>query len=140
MAKNPCKGTVLQVRISGVYTAVSQIISLDLAETKPETFDATALDSGAAKENAITGFVSHGDLSGDLFLDPALSVHRFLFSIKTAPPAAGTDCKIILTDAGAREVTGTIIAFGMGMAVDMADGLKSSFSATPKAGWTFPSS
>lgn len=138
MAKLKPKGVVIQVRISGVYTAVAQAVSLDLDESKNVTYDANTLDAGTAVPKENTGQSEYGDASGEIFVDHALSGHRFLMALVTTP--ADTDWKFIMTDAGAREINGTGCGFGLGMAVAMGDGIKSSFSITWKTGYTYPTS
>ena len=76
MAKVKCKGTVLQQEISSVFTAVAQVISIDIGETKTETWDSTSLDTGVGKTKSQTGYAEPGDVSFEIFFDPALAGHQ----------------------------------------------------------------
>ena len=125
MAKVVCKGTVLQQEIASTFTAVAQVISVDIGESKTETFETTCLDtSGAGKTKAATGYAEPGDVSFELFFDPVLSGHQAITDLVTTP--AENDFKVIFADDANTELPFTAAGVGVGITVDMADGLKAS--------------
>jgi len=127
MTKIACKGTVLQQEIGTVYTAVAQIISLDLPEMESETFDADTLDVATAGiPYQPTGRTEPGSLSGELFYDPALAGHQALLELLTTP--AAENWKIIFSDTGVSEWTFSSAGLSFGGTVALNDGLKGSFS------------
>jgi len=137
VAKVKCKGTVLQQDIATVFTAVAQVISMELNGVETETFDKTTLDTvGAGKEYGQTGYAEGGSLDGELFYDPVLAGHQAITDIVTTP--ADNDWKVIFADAAATELPFTSAGVGFGIAVAMSDGLKSSFSLKLTGLPTFP--
>lgn len=127
MAKVKCKGTVLQQEISSVFTAVAQVISIDIGETKTETWDSTSLDtSGAGKTKGQTGYAEPGDVSFEIFFDPALAGHQAITDLVTTP--AENNWKVIFADTGSTELPFASAGVGFGATVDMGDGLKASVS------------
>lgn len=137
MAKVACKGTVLQQEIASVYTAVAQVISLDISGSQTETYDATTLDtSGSGKEYAPTGYAETPDINGEVFYDPALAGHQAMTDLIATP--AAQNWKVIYADSGTTEQILAGAGFGFDVTVDMADGLKGSFSikTTGSAGWS----
>jgi len=137
MTKIACKGTVLQQEIGTVYTAVAQIISLDLPEMESETFDADTLDVATAGiPYQPTGRTEPGSLSGELFYDPALAGHQALLELLTTP--AAENWKIIFSDTGVSEWTFSSAGLSFGGTVALNDGLKGSFSLKLADLPTFP--
>jgi len=137
MTKIACKGTVLQQEIGTVYTAVAQIISLDLPEMESETFDADTLDVVTAGiPYQPTGRTEPGSLSGELFYDPALAGHQALLELLTTP--AAENWKIIFSDTGVSEWTFSSAGLSFGGTVALNDGLKGSFSLKLADLPTFP--
>jgi len=135
MAKVICKGTSLKQEIASVYTAVAQIISLNLAGSKAMFFDSTTLDGGVAKTYANTGYSETPEISGELFYDPALSGHQSYTDLIETP--AATNFRITYADQAQTTQTMSTVGHGMDVAVAMEDGLKASFSmkGTGTAGW-----
>jgi hypothetical protein len=127
MAKPTCKGTALQLLIGTVYTAIAQLISLDLPECESETYDADTLDNAnAGIPYAPTGRSEGGSLGFELFYDPALAVQQALVALITTPAAASW--KLLFSDAGASEWTFAGAGISFGGTVALNDGLKGSGS------------
>lgn len=125
MAIKKCKGTLLKVEISSVFTTISQLIELDVGQDAIETFEADYLDnSDAYIPKAQTGRSSAGDISGTLFYDPDLTPHQFFTDTIAAPTTANG--KIILVNND--EHTFVIVSFALGLAIRMNDGLKAPFT------------
>jgi hypothetical protein len=138
MAKIVCKGTALQQLIGTVYTAVAQLISLDLPECESETYESDTLDNAnAGIPYAATGRSEGGSLGFELFYDPALSGHQELLTLITTP--ADESWKVVFADGGSSEwaFTGAGISFGGTVALN--DGLKGSGSIKLDGIPTFPS-
>ncbi|MCH7700664.1 MAG: hypothetical protein IID37_03150 [Planctomycetes bacterium] len=77
MSKVIGKGTVLQESIATVFTAIAQIISLDLPEAETETVEADTLDNAnAGIPYEATGRTEGGSVSGELYFDPTLAGHQ----------------------------------------------------------------
>ena len=132
-----CKGTVLQQEIASVFTAVAQIISMELTGVESETFDETTLDTvGAGKEYGQTGYAEGGSLDFEYFLDPALAGHQAITDLVTTP--ADNNWQLIFADKGAKELPFTSAGVGFGLTVAMNDGLKGSGSLKLTGLPTFP--
>lgn len=129
MAKVISKGTILKQTISASLTAIAQIISLDISGAEAQTFESTALDTGVFQTFDLTGYSAPGDISGELFYDPALAGHKFLTGLmgysSTAP--AQNAMQITYADTGLTTQSFTAAAVGFGATVDMGDGLKGKF-------------
>lgn len=135
MSKIKCKGTALQQQIGTVYTAVAQVISLELPDMESETFESDTLDNAnAGIPYDSTGRSEGGSVSGELFLDPALAGHKALLALLTTP--ADESWKIVFADSTEWGFTGA--GFGMGGSVALNDGLKGSFSIKLDGLPTFP--
>ena len=127
MAKIVCKGTVLQQLIGTVYTAVAQLISLDLPESESETAECDTLDNAdAGIPYMSTGRSEGGSLGFELFYDPVLAAHQALLALITAP--AAESWKLILADAGTSEWAFDSAGISFGGTVALGDGLKGSGS------------
>lgn len=141
MAKIRCKGTSLKQEISSVYTAVAQITSMESSGSETITFDGTTLDGGIAKEHPATGYAESGEVSGELFYDPALSGHQSFTDLierdVTAVGGAANNFRITYADTAATTHTFSVTGVGAGIAVQMDDGLKMKFKLkiSGTAGW-----
>lgn len=123
MAKEPCKGTVLQLEIASVFTTIAQVIEIDVGPQKSETFDADTLDNtSAGMPKDPTGRSSQDDISVTMFYDPALATHQFLTDTIAAP--VKVDGKIIMADSGSSEATFTAAGLSFGATYRMNDGIK----------------
>jgi hypothetical protein len=137
MAFVKSKGTVLKQYISTVYTAVAQVISLDGPGMKSETYEANTLDNAnAGIPKKPTGNTDGGDLSGELFLDPALAGHKSLLALLTTP--AVQLWQVVYADTGATTWPFAGGGFSLSPAVSLKDGLKAKFSITLDGLPTFP--
>ncbi len=127
MAVIRCKGTVLQQMLGTVYTAVSQLISLDLPDMEAETFEADTLDNAnAGIPHKGTGRTEGGSVGFEGFLDPVLAAHTSILTLLDTPPAIGSEesWKIIFADTGTTEWTFTGAGVSIGGTVALGDGLK----------------
>lgn len=137
MAIVKCKGTKLQQYIATVYTDVAQILSLELPDMESETFESDTLDNTSAGITySQTGRTEGGSVSGELFLDPALSGHKSLLALLTTP--AEQLWKIIFADTGATNWPFTGAGFSLGGSVALKDGLKAKFGIKLSGLPTFP--
>lgn len=127
MAKVKCKGSVLKQDIASTLTAVAQVISIGHDGAETETFESTTLDtSGSGKEYLATGYTEGGTVDAELFLDPALAGHQSLTDDVTTP--AERNYSLTFADSGTSIWEFTAAGIGLGVTIDMGDGLKMSIS------------
>ena len=139
MAVVICKGTVVKQTIASVLTAVAQVISVDVGDTKVETFDSTTLDAtGSSKTKTATGYAEPGDVSMELFLDPALAGHQAITDEITTPPTSGTVWNLVFADSANTVWPFTVAGNSIGATVDMGDGLKASVTLELASMITWP--
>ena len=135
MAKLKCKGTVLQQEVASVFVPIAQVISLDKDEMTSETYESDTLDNAdAGIPYSETGRSEGGNLSGELFLDPALAGHKILTGLIAYPQQE--NWKLIFTNATEWPFVGA--GFGMGATVALNDGLKAPFTIKLSKLPTFP--
>ncbi len=132
MAKIKSKGTVFQVSVSSLLTAVAQLTDISFSGAEVETFDCTTLSTtDAGKEYSQTGYSEPGELSIGGFFDPSL--HGTITSNITTP--AEVDCAVVFADS----TTWTFKSAGMSLdfTVAMSDGVKftSTLTLTELPGW-----
>lgn len=125
MAKVPSKGTVLQMDISSTLTAIAQITSIEHSGAESLTYDSTTLDGGVYKTYDPTGYTEPGDVSFELFFDPALSGHQAITDLLTTPAVHDfnvTFADSATTDMGEFDVAG----LQFGWSAQMENGLTAS--------------
>lgn len=122
MAKVKSKGIIVQHTISASLTAIAQLTSVELSGAESETFDSTTLDGGVYKTYDPTGYSEPGELSVEMFYDPALAGHQFITDMMDAP--ADNAMKIIFPDT--TEQSFTVSGYGVEDSAAMDDGLKRS--------------
>jgi hypothetical protein len=80
------KGTSLSMLVATVYTAISQMVSIDKDAMTPEHYESDTLDNAAAGiPYDLTGRTEGGSLKGTFFFDPALSIHKQLLYYLVTP-------------------------------------------------------
>lgn len=137
MSKIKCKGTKLQLLVATVYTDIAQLISLDLPEMESETYESDTLDNTAAGiPYSATGRTEGGKVSGELFLDPALSIHKTLLGLLTTPATALW--KIIFADTATTAWPFSGAGISLGGSVALKEGLKAKFGIKLDGLPTFP--
>jgi hypothetical protein len=137
MSKIKCKGTSLKQEVGTVYTAIAQVISLELPQMESETFEADTLDNtSAGVPYAPTGRTEGGSVSGEMFFDPALAGHQALLDLLTTP--AAQDWQIVFADQALTTWPFAGAGFSFGGTVALNDGLKGSFSIKLDGLPTFP--
>lgn len=135
MAIVKCKGTKLQHTVSASLVDIAQILSIEHSGSGSETFDSTTLDGGVYKTFAPTGYSNPGQVSMELFFDPALVGHQAITDLIASP--ATNAMKIIYADTGATNQSFTSAGVEFGATVAMDDGLKASvtYTVTGDPGW-----
>lgn len=79
MAKIAVKGTVLEVEIATVLTAVAQLTAIQEPSVTPSVFDTTTIDqAGPGERCQPTGYTKAEGFSARGFLDEELAPHAFL--------------------------------------------------------------
>lgn len=138
MSKLKSKGTALSVSIASVYTAVAQIIDMDKDDMAEEFFESDTTDNpDAGIPYDPTGRTEGGSLSGNLFLDPALSIHKTLLGFLATPAARAW--KLTFADTAATAWTFSGVGFSLaGPKVNLKDGVKAAFKIKLSKLPTFP--
>lgn len=125
MTKLKGKGSILELEVASVFTAITQIISIDGPVPDVETYDSTDLGTtGPGKEPAPTGYAESGEVSFEFFLDPALTIHKTLLGLIAAP--AVKNWKLKFSDSGPTTWPFAGIFKGAGPKIAMNDGVKGS--------------
>ena len=135
MAIVKCKGTKLQHTVSASLVDIAQILSIEHSGSGSETFDSTTLDGGVYKTFAPTGYSNPGQVSAEIFYDPALAGHQAVTDLIATP--ATNAMKIIYADTAATNQAFTSAGVEFGATVAMDDGLKASitYTVTGDPGW-----
>jgi hypothetical protein len=135
MAIVKCKGTKLQHTVSASLVDIAQILSMEHSGSGSETFESTTLDGGVYKTFAPTGYSNPGQVSAEIFYDPALAGHQAITDLIATP--ATNAMKIIYADTGATNQAFTSAGVEFGATVAMDDGLKASitYTVTGDPGW-----
>lgn len=113
---------MLSQDISGTYTAIAQVISFEESGADTERYDSTSLDTGVFKTQDVTGYAAPGELTLELFWDPALAGHQLLTDQLAAP--ASRNYRVTFADQATTQKTFAACGLGFGYKVAMADGLK----------------
>jgi len=135
MAIVKCKGTKLQHTVSASLVDIAQILSIEHSGSGSETFESTTLDGGVYKTFAPTGYSNPGQVSAEIFYDPALAGHQAVTDLIATP--ATNAMKIIYADTAATNQSFTSAGVEFGATVAMDDGLKASltYTVTGDPGW-----
>jgi hypothetical protein len=130
-----CKGTKLQHTVSASLVDIAQILSIEHSGSGSNTFDSTTLDGGVYKTFAPTGYSNPGQVSAEIFYDPALAGHQAVTDLIATP--ATNAMKIIYADTAATNQSFTSAGVEFGATVAMDDGLKASitYTVTGDPGW-----
>ena len=138
MAFVPGKGTVFELEVATVATAISQLMSIDLPEHEAETFEADTLDNAnPGIPYKPTGRVEGGSVGVEGFLDPALAslgVITDRLNDPSAPEGGSITFADTASTAWAFETAGTTL----GGTVVLNDGLKFTASFKLDGAITFP--
>ena len=123
MAKLKSKGTVFQIEVATVLTAVAQLTDISLDGVEIETFDCTTLDqSGAGKVLGQTGYTEPGEIQIGGFFDPDDTQQNEITSLLATP--AEFDCAIVFTDTSPTTWQFKGAGISLGVTVAMSDGVK----------------
>ena len=135
MAIVKCKGTKLQQTVSAALVDIAQLLSIEHSGSGSDTFESTTLDGSAYKTFAPTGYSNPGEVSAELFYDPALAGHQAITDLIATP--ATNAMKIIYADTAATNQSFTSAGVQFGVTVAMDDGLKGSitYTVTGDPGW-----
>jgi hypothetical protein len=135
MAIVKCKGTKLQHTVSASLVDIAQILSIEHSGSGSETFESTTLDGGVYKTFAPTGYSNPGQVSAEIFYDPALVGHQAITDLIATP--ATNAMKMIYADTAATNQAFTSAGVEFGATVAMDDGLKASitYTVTGDPGW-----
>lgn len=136
------KGTVLQMDVATILTAISEVISIDIGESGSETYDASVLaQTNAGKVALATGFSEVGEISAELFWLPTNAGHQAITDEITTPTTAAAsllDAKVIYADSGSTELPFKVGGIKMGQTIAMNDGVKATVTIQPYELPTYP--
>jgi len=126
MAVIVSKGTLLELTISAVDTAVAQVLDINVGQQAMETFDTTTLSTGVGKTSAPTGYSEQSDTTATIFYDPAQATHQFIAATIATPVAVAGN--VVLADGSTTHLAFSASGLGIDLAVAMNDGLKSALT------------
>lgn len=135
MAKCKVKGMVVKHTIAMSLTAIAQCLSIEHSGSASETYDSTTIDGGVFKTYDQTGYSEGGEVSVELFYDPALAGHQFITDLIAAP--ADNAMTITYADTGATVQSFTQSGVEFGVTAEMSGGLKGSvkYKVDGDPGW-----
>lgn len=133
MAKVVGKGTKIQQTISASLTDIAQVLSIELAGSKSNTFNSTALDSGVFGSRDLTGYSESGTVSLEQFYDSALAGHQAITDNITTP--AKNAMKLIYANTTEQPFTSCGVEYGVAIVMD--DGVKgtATYEIDGSPGW-----
>lgn len=105
---------------------IAQLTSIEHSGSESETWDSTTLDGGVYKNYDQTGYSEPGEVSAELFFDPALAGHQAITDLIAAP--ADNAMKIIYADTAATNQSFTAAGVAFGVTVAMDNGLVGSIT------------
>jgi len=126
MAKIKGKGTSFLLSITGTYTAIPNLIDVNVSGEKAETYDSTTLDGGAYKTKDSTGYSETASINANAFYDPSNAVFTAWNTLISTP--ASNNVKITYTDSGPTSVIYSGCGFGIDKTVVANDGVKASLT------------
>jgi hypothetical protein len=80
-----CKGTKLQHTVAASLVDIAQLLSIEHSGSGSETFESSTLDGSTYKTFAPTGYSNPGEVSAELFYDPALAGHQAITDLIATP-------------------------------------------------------
>ncbi len=130
MAKYHSRETILKrenAPAGGVFTAVPQIIELDLPEQLSAKIDVTCQDSPGNELEFIPGERDPGEMGVTVAYDPANAVHINLIADSEDPATNTRAWQVIFPDAGAQIYEFTAWVQGFKVDASRPDALKATF-------------
>jgi hypothetical protein len=138
MAILASKGMMLKLSVASTFTTIAQLLSFDKDDMNAETFECDTLDNAnAGIPYAPTGRTEGGSVSGDMFLDPALTIHKNLLTLLTTPATSSWEIVFSNTNATTWPFTGAGFSLA-GPKAALKDGVKASFKIKLSGLPTFP--
>jgi len=128
MALVNSKGTVFQIEISTVLTAVGALTEVSSSGAEVLTWDSTTIDGAVGKTYNPNGYSEPGSKSISGFYDPVLANHTVIRDLLTTPVQTG--CAIVYADAATTTEAFEIAGASWDVTAGMDDGLR--FSSTLK--------
>jgi len=126
MAKIRGKGTSFLMTVAAAYTAIPNLISVNVSGEKAETYDSTTLDGAVVKTKDHTGYSEAATISAEAFYDPSNAVMAAWEALIATP--ANNNVKITYTDSGPTSVIYAGVGFGIDKTVVANDGVKATLT------------
>jgi hypothetical protein len=120
------KGTALLMDISSTYTAIPQLLSINISGEATTTYDSTTLDGPVHMTNDPTGYCTAPTIAAEGFYDPDDAVITAYEALLSTPVA--TNFKITYVDTTPTSVIYSGTGFGLDKNVSPADGVKASYN------------
>lgn len=120
------KGTALLMEISSVYTAIPQLISINISGEASTTYDSTTLDGPVHMTNDPTGYTTAPTIAAEGFYDPDDAVITAYSDLLAAPVA--TNFKVTYVDTTPTSVIYSGTGFGFDKTISPTEGVKCSYS------------
>ena len=131
------KGTILEQKISGTFTAVAQCETISLDGAESESYEVRPLDaSTAGVGNKPNGWAKGGTVTVALLYDPALAGHQSITDLVGTP--ATCDWRIKHADGAQTPTTWTSGAVGFGENIDASTGVRGTVRMTVDGLMGFP--
>jgi hypothetical protein len=137
----PGKGTKLQVELASVLTDVPGLVSIDIGEQEPETFESDSLDNtDAGIPYTATGRVEGNEVSFEGWLNPVAAGLQMLTDMINTPTLASTGDggNIKFADAGLTSWPFQIASVRIGASVALNEGVRFSGAIKLNGKITFP--
>jgi hypothetical protein len=120
------KGTALLMDISSTYTAIPQLLSVNISGEATTTYDSTTLDGPVHMTNDPTGYTTAPTIAAEGFYDPDDAVITAYEALLKTP--AATNFKVTYVDTTPTSVVYVGTGFGLDKTVALSDGVKASYS------------
>lgn len=130
------KGTILEQKIGGTFTAVAQCETISLSGSESETYELRPLDAAnAGVLMPVNGWSKGGTVSVGVIYDPALSGHQSMTDLITTP--ATCDWRIKHADGAQTPTTWTSSGLGFDEDINGTSGVKGTLrlTVTGLMGW-----
>lgn len=137
MAISKCKGSFLKLSIASTLTAIPHLIGFQHQGAASKSFRSTALDTvGAYEQKEMTGYSDAGNISAELFYDPAGAPHQAITDLIKTP--AKSVWQMGFADVGNTVQDLSVAGVKFGTTVAMDDGLKASIELELEGDPDFP--
>lgn len=127
MAIIKSKGTVLSMSISGTYTAISNLTSVDISDEKTITFGTEVINqTDPYKTKMSSGYTDPPTIKAEGFFDPSNASWQAYEGLLTSHTE--TNFKVTYTDSAPTSKVYKGVGFGLDKKMAMTDGVKANIT------------